>query len=92
MPDLDSLHRKDEKKGLVILALSDESTEKIVPFAKEGRYGFPFLFDTGGGAAKRFRVDGIPKSFVFDREGKGFSGWTEQLRGAGAGVRGGRNR
>ena len=70
MPDLDDLYRKLHKKGLVVLALSDEPREKVVPFARESRYGFPFLLDTDATAARRFRVEGIPKTFLFDRDGK----------------------
>ena len=70
MPDLDELYRKHRKQGFVVLALSDEPGGKVVPFAKESGYSFPFLMDRDGAAAKQFRVDSIPKSFVFDRAGK----------------------
>jgi hypothetical protein len=33
-------------------------------------YHPPVLFDTGGKVAKQFHVEGIPRTFVFNREGK----------------------
>jgi hypothetical protein len=39
-------------------------------FVIQGGYHPPVLLDTGGKVAKEFHVDGIPQSFVFDREGK----------------------
>jgi hypothetical protein len=33
-------------------------------------YHPPVLLDTGGKVSKEFHVDGLPKTFVFDREGK----------------------
>jgi peroxiredoxin len=70
MPDLDALYRKHQKKGFVILALSDEEEAKVKPFIQQSGYRYPVLLDPGGTVAKRFVVDGIPKSFLFDRTGK----------------------
>jgi len=70
MPDLDAIYTHFQSQGLVILSLSDEEMTKVGPFISAANYHPPVLLDTGGKVAKQFHVDGIPKSFVFDREGK----------------------
>jgi thiol-disulfide isomerase/thioredoxin len=70
MPDLDSLYKKFKDQGLVILAIDDEEVAKIKPYLAEHPVTYPILLDPGRKANDVFRIDGIPKSFVYDREGK----------------------
>ena len=70
MPDLDALYKKFKSQGLVILAIDDEEVGKIKPYLAEHPVSYPILLDPGRKANESFRVDGIPKSFVYDREGK----------------------
>jgi peroxiredoxin len=70
MPDLEMLYRRFGKKGLVILAISDEDTEKVTPYIEQGKYTYPILLDPGRAVNERFRIEGIPKSLVYDRAGK----------------------
>jgi peroxiredoxin len=70
MPDLDAIYTHFQSQGLVVLSLSDEDAFKVNSFVIQGGYHPPVLLDTGGKVAKEFHVDGIPQSFVFDREGK----------------------
>jgi peroxiredoxin len=70
MPDLDALYRRFAPKGLVILAISDEEAAKVQPFLAEHPVAYPVLLDPGRKVNERFRIEGIPKSFVYDREGK----------------------
>jgi peroxiredoxin len=70
MPDLDAIYTHFQSQGLVVLSLSDEDAFKVNSFINQGGYHPPVLLDTGGKVAKEFHVDGIPQSFVFDREGK----------------------
>lgn len=70
MPDLEALFKKYQKKGFVVLALSDEDSAKVSGLLQTERFSFPVLLDPGGAAARTFGIDGIPKSFLFDREGK----------------------
>ena len=70
MPDLDAIYTHFQSQGLVILSLSDEDGMKVSSFIGGTGYHPPVLLDTGGKVAKQFHVDGIPKSFVFDRDGK----------------------
>jgi peroxiredoxin len=70
MPDLDALYRRFSPKGLVILAISDEEAAKVQPFIAEHAFAFPVLLDPGRKVNDLLRVEGIPKSFVYDREGR----------------------
>jgi peroxiredoxin len=70
MPDLDALYKKFKEQGLVILAIDDEEVGKIKPYLAEHPVTYPILLDPGRKTNESFRVDGIPKSFVYDREGK----------------------
>jgi peroxiredoxin len=70
MPDLDAIYTHFQSQGLVILSLSDEDSFKVSSFIGPTSYHPPVLLDTGGKVAKQFHVDGLPRTFVFDREGK----------------------
>ena len=70
MPDLDALYSQFHKKGLIVLAISDEEAAKVEPFLKDHPVRYPILLDPGRKVNERFGVDGIPKSFVYDREGR----------------------
>ena len=70
MPDLQELYSRFKEKGLVILAITDEVIEKAKPFIEEKQYTFPVLLDSGRKVNEAFRVDGIPKTFIYDRDGK----------------------
>jgi len=70
MPDLEALYEKYKDQGLVVLAVSDEEAAKVAPFIAERKIGYPVLLDPGRKVNDIFRVDGIPKSFVYDRQGK----------------------
>jgi peroxiredoxin len=70
MPDLEALYRRFESKGFVVLGISDEESAKVKPFIRERKVSFPVLLDPGRKVNEMFVVEGIPKSFVYDREGK----------------------
>jgi peroxiredoxin len=70
MPDLEALYGRFESKGLVVLGISDEEAAKVEPFIRERNVSFPVLLDPGRKVNEMFVVEGIPKSFVYDREGK----------------------
>jgi peroxiredoxin len=70
MPDLNALYAEFKDKGLLILAISDEDAAKVKPFIAEHQYSFTILLDPGDKVTKLMAVEGIPKSFVYDREGK----------------------
>lgn len=70
MPDLQALYERFAPQGLVVLAISDETREKVDPFIVSKRYTFPVLLDPGGDVNKLFTVQGIPQTFLYDRDGK----------------------
>lgn len=70
MPDLDTLYRRFKDKGFVILAISDEDAGKVNPFLTEHPVTYPVLLDPGRRVNETFQINGIPKSFVYDRQGK----------------------
>ena len=70
MPDLETLYGRFGSKGLVVLGISDEEAAKVEPFIRERKVSFPVLLDPGRKVNEMFVVEGIPKSFVYDREGK----------------------
>jgi peroxiredoxin len=70
MPDLETLYGRFGAKGLVVLGISDEKAAKVEPFIREHKVSFPVLLDPGRKVNDAFVVEGIPKSFVYDRDGK----------------------
>jgi len=70
MPDLQSLYVRFQEQGFVVLAISDEETAKVTPFIAERAITYPVLLDPGRKVNGLFQIEGIPKSFVYDRNGK----------------------
>jgi peroxiredoxin len=70
MPDLEKLYKQFKDQGLIILAISDESAGKVKPFVAEQKVTYPILLDPGRKVNVLFQVEGIPKTFVYDRSGK----------------------
>ncbi len=74
--DLDAAYRRFESKNIVHIAITDEdaSTDEEAVLA-EHPLSYPILLDTSaftawGVVKKDFAVTGIPKSFVFGRDGR----------------------
>jgi len=70
MPDIETLYHRFGKQGLVVLAISDEEAAKVTPFIAEHKYSYPILLDPGRKVNELMIVDGIPKTFIYDRNGK----------------------
>ena len=70
MPDMQKLYERFEKKGLIVLAVSDEKRETVEGFLTKQSYTFPVLLDPDRKTNTAFYVEGIPKSFLFDRQGR----------------------
>ena len=67
---MEKLYREFEKQGLIVLAVSDEDRDTVTGFLQKQSYTFPVLLDPDRKVNNAFGVEGIPKSFVFDREGR----------------------
>ena len=70
MPDLDALYKRFKDQGFVILGISDEEFPKVKELLAELKVSYPILLDPGRKVNELFRIDGIPKNFVYDRNGK----------------------
>lgn len=70
MPDLEALYAEFKSEGLVILAVSDEPRATVEKFVAANMYSFPVLLDSDRKVGGAFKVSSIPKSFVYDRQGK----------------------
>lgn len=70
MPEMEELYREFSGKGLVVLAVSDEERETVQKFLANKNYTFPILLDCDRKVHTDFDIEGIPETFVFDREGK----------------------
>lgn len=70
MPDLEKLYESLGPQGFVVLAISDEDRPTVEKFLQGKGYTFPILLDPGREIHKEFQVEGIPRSIVYDREGK----------------------
>jgi peroxiredoxin len=70
MPDLEALYTEFRDRGFVVLAISDEEVAKVAPFIAERKISYPVLLDPGRKVNDLFKVEGIPKSFVYNRQGK----------------------
>ena len=70
LPDLQALYSRFQAQGFLILAISDEGVAKVKPFVEDRNLTYPVLLDPGRKVNQLFEVQGIPKSFVYDRDGK----------------------
>ncbi len=70
VPDLKAVYERLRDQGLVILAITGEDAGEVKSFISEQKVGFPVLLDPGHKVRDLFRVHGVPKSFVYDREGR----------------------
>jgi peroxiredoxin len=71
MPDLDRIYTHFEPQGLVVLSITDEDGFKVNTFINNNNnYHPPVLLDPDGAVHKAFHVEGIPRTFIFDRDGK----------------------
>jgi peroxiredoxin len=88
MPTMEQVYRDYKGRGLEILAVSIDVgnppvvAATVVQFMEELKLTFPALLDPEMEVARRYRVFGIPVSFLIDREGiirgrePGFRDWT----------------
>jgi peroxiredoxin len=70
MSDMQRLYSHFKKRGFVVLAISDEDTSRVAPFVREQGITYPVLLDPDRRVNEAYRIDGIPKSFLYNRDGK----------------------
>ena len=72
MPSMEVLYRNFKQDGLVVLAVSiDRVTTKqeIPPFVKSLNLTFPVLIDSWGQTDKRYKLMGVPETYIIDQQG-----------------------
>ncbi len=70
MPLFAEVYEKYKDRGFEILAVStDTKPETVKKFVKEYKFPFPILIDDGK-ISEKYRVQGLPTSFLINREGK----------------------
>jgi thiol-disulfide isomerase/thioredoxin len=70
MPSLDDIYAHYQNDGLVILSITDENPSTVNSFLQGKNYHPPVLIDSDRVVNNEFHVEGIPQTFVFDRDGK----------------------
>ncbi len=69
IPHLIEMHDKYKSKGVVLLALSYEPSEKVGKYVRENR--LPYIVGGGAEATKKaYRITGYPTMFIIDPDGK----------------------
>ena len=83
MPSMQALRQELGGRGFEVLAVNlSESEEKIAAFSDAELIDLPFPMDRDGAAARRWKVNMLPASFVVDRSGRiryhllGETNWT----------------
>jgi peroxiredoxin len=72
MPSMEVLYKNFDRDGLVVLAVSiDRVTTKkdIPPFIKSMNLTFPVLVDSWGQTDKRYKLMGVPETYIIDQHG-----------------------
>ena len=67
---MDTLQRYFASQGLVVLSITDEAGFKVSQFIGGNKYAPDIVLDPGGKVHKTFHITGIPRSFLFGRDGK----------------------
>lgn len=70
MPHVQQLHDRYAQEGLVVLAISYETTGKMRGFLNKHRYTMPVGSDPDRSVVKAYGVRGWPTSFVIGKDGK----------------------
>jgi peroxiredoxin len=70
MPDLEALGKQFKDQGLLILSVTDDDPEKVKSYIEKQNITYPVLLDAGSKLSAQFQIYGIPRSFLYDRDGK----------------------
>jgi peroxiredoxin len=71
MPLLESIYKKYNKLGFVMLGVNVEPDSKAaIDWLKETPVSFPILFDKDSKVSKLYDVAGMPSTVIIDRAGK----------------------
>lgn len=74
MPHIQKVYEEYKDKDVVILAVNltpseEDGIEGVNSFLEKNKYTFPVLYDKDGSVAKKYRVRGIPTTYIINKEG-----------------------
>ena len=72
VPELQALHQRHEAEGLRVLGVSidgGEADADVAAFARDFKMTYTILRDPGDRVSNVFRINGVPASYLIDREG-----------------------
>jgi peroxiredoxin len=71
LPSIEILfrHFAHNPRFQVITVLFKDDRQKALRFMKENGYTFPVYINPDGSAAKKFKITGVPETFIIDKQG-----------------------
>ncbi|MDR2536285.1 MAG: TlpA family protein disulfide reductase [Treponema sp.] len=70
MPSMEALYQRFKNRGLAILSVDiQENPRQVNGFMKKFGLTFPAALDASGSVSSKYRVRGIPATFILDRNG-----------------------
>jgi peroxiredoxin len=79
MPAFNKVYAELHERGFELFAITDESIDTARGFVEKNSVSFPVLFDTHRKVFDHYRVNGLPQTFVIDREGRVLKHWTDAV-------------
>ena len=69
VPAINALWERFRERGLVIVAVAEDSKKAVEPFIREQGVKFPVVIDQYGKAFRSYSVRALPSSFIVNRVG-----------------------
>jgi len=70
MPFIQQVHEEWAERGLVVLAVNQgESLSRVNKFLEDRNLSIPVLLDTNNAVGQKYRVVGIPTTYLIDEDG-----------------------
>lgn len=69
LPHTEAIYKDLARKGLQVLAVSDEPSDKIASYIKSAGYTFPLFRDPDADFEKAIKISGLPTLVILDKNG-----------------------
>jgi cytochrome c biogenesis protein CcmG, thiol:disulfide interchange protein DsbE len=79
MPAFHNVYAELHERGVEVFAITDEPLDALRGFLEKNRITFPVLVDAQRKVFDHYRVNGLPQTFVIDREGRIVKHWTDAV-------------
>lgn len=70
MPHLQKLYKEYSEKGLIVIALSAETRDRVEPFIKQNNYTFPVALDDSRKTNQLYGIRSIPTTYLIGPTGR----------------------